>query len=88
MNERIKFEKAPSDLEIIEKVNKFLQEKFITKCYFDSFEVDMDSNGDKLNIHLEYIRGKTFCKDVILSLTELKFIRSEHLEKLLEVNIM
>lgn len=37
MNERIKFEKAPSDLEIIEKVNKFLQEKFITKCYFDSF---------------------------------------------------
>lgn len=48
----------------------------------------MDSDGDKLDIHLEYIRGKTFCKDVILSLTELKFIRSEHLEKLLEVNIM
>lgn len=48
----------------------------------------MDSDGDKLNIHLEYIRGKTFCKDVTLSLTELKFIRPEHLEKFLEVNIM
>lgn len=76
------------DLKLIVKVREFLEERFISCGYFDSYDVSLDSDHN-IRIRLDYVRGgREFNKDVVLSLIELRYIRSECLEKFLEVNIL